>query len=126
MDVDLKKSIAALSSIIWSGLLTAMKLVVGLMTGSLGILSEALHSALDLVAAGGTFFAVKVAAQPADDEHPYGHGRVENLMALALPVFRIERLEGVICILSASSPREILRLAIITSKFTIIGMMSTF
>ena len=83
MDVDLKKSIAALSSIIWSGLLTAMKLVVGLMTGSLGILSEALHSALDLVAAGGTFFAVKVAAQPADDEHPYGHGRVENLMALA-------------------------------------------
>lgn len=82
MDANLKKSIAAFSSIVWSGLLTAMKLVVGLMTGSLGILSEALHSALDLVAAGGTFYAVKVAAQPADDEHPYGHGRVENLMAL--------------------------------------------
>ena len=52
MESDLKKSIAAISSVIWSGLLTLMKLVVGLMTGSLGILSEALHSALDLVAAG--------------------------------------------------------------------------
>ena len=83
MESDLKKSIAAISSVIWSGLLTLMKLVVGLMTGSLGILSEALHSALDLVAAGGTLYAVKVAALPADEEHPYGHGRVENLMALA-------------------------------------------
>ncbi len=82
MDANFKKSIAAFSSVVWSALLTLMKLVVGLMTGSLGILSEALHSALDLVAAGGTLFAVKVAAQPADDEHPYGHGRVENLMAL--------------------------------------------
>lgn len=82
MEADAKKSIAAFSSIVWSSVLTLTKLVVGLMTGSLGILSEALHSALDLVAAGGTFFAVKVAAQPADDEHPYGHGRVENLMAL--------------------------------------------
>lgn len=82
MDADVKKSIAAISSVVWSGLLTLMKLAVGLMTGSLGILSEALHSALDLVAAGGTLYAVKVAAQPADEEHPYGHGRVENLMAL--------------------------------------------
>ena len=83
MEANLKKSIAAISSVVWSGLLTLMKLVVGLMTGSLGILSEALHSALDLVAAGGTLYAVKVAALPADEEHPYGHGRVENLMALA-------------------------------------------
>ena len=83
MDSDTKKRVAAWSSVIWSGVLAATKLVVGLMTGSLGILSEALHSALDLVAAGGTVFAVKVAAKPADDEHPYGHGKVENLMALA-------------------------------------------
>ncbi len=59
-----------------------MKFVVGLLTGSLGLLSEALHSALDLLAAGGTLYAVKVAARPADAEHPYGHGKVENLMAL--------------------------------------------
>ena len=78
-----QKAGAALSSVIWSALLTVMKIVVGIMTGSLGILSEALHSALDLVSAGGTYFAVKVAALPADDEHPYGHGKVENLTALA-------------------------------------------
>ena len=83
MDTDTRKSVAAWSSVIWSGFLAATKLMVGIFTGSLGILSEALHSALDLVAAGGTVFAVKVAARPADDEHPYGHGKVENLMALA-------------------------------------------
>lgn len=83
MDHDQKKSAAAISSVIWSCLLTVMKFVVGLMTGSLGLLSEALHSALDLLAAMGTWFAVKVAARPADEDHPYGHGKVENLMALA-------------------------------------------
>ena len=83
MDADTKKSVAAWSSVIWSGALAVTKLVVGIVTGSLGILSEALHSALDLVAAGGTVYAVKVAALPADEEHPYGHGKVENLMALA-------------------------------------------
>ena len=83
MEHDVKKSFAALSSVLWSGALTLLKLVVGVMTGSLGILSEALHSALDLLAALGTLFAVRVAARPADDDHPYGHGKVENLMALA-------------------------------------------
>ena len=83
MDRELKKTLAAWSSVIWSGLLTGMKFIVGIMTGSLGILSEALHSALDLAAAAGTLFAVKVSAMPADDDHPYGHGKVENLMALA-------------------------------------------
>lgn len=82
MDHDQKKSAAAISSVIWSCLLTIMKFVVGIMTGSLGLLSEALHSALDLLAAMGTWFAVKVAARPADEDHPYGHGKVENLMAL--------------------------------------------
>lgn len=82
MNHDQKKSAAAVSSVIWSCLLTIMKFVVGIMTGSLGLLSEALHSALDLLAAMGTWFAVKVAARPADEDHPYGHGKVENLMAL--------------------------------------------
>lgn len=83
MEDHLKKRFAALSSVLWSLILTALKLIVGIMTGSLGILSEALHSALDLLAALGTLFAVRVAAKPADDDHPYGHGKVENLMALA-------------------------------------------
>lgn len=82
MEQDTRKTLAALSSVVWSALLTVMKFVVGLATGSLGILSEALHSALDLLAAGGTLFAVRVAAKPGDEDHPYGHGKVENLMAL--------------------------------------------
>ncbi len=63
-------------------LLTGTKVIVGLMTGSLGILSEAAHSALDLVAAVVTVLAVKASARPADSNHPYGHGKVENLSAL--------------------------------------------
>lgn len=82
MEMEQKKSAAAWSSVLWSGLLACTKFVVGVMTGSLGILSEALHSLLDLLAAGGTVCAVKIAAQPADEDHPYGHGKVENLMAL--------------------------------------------
>ncbi len=83
MEAHAKKSRAAWSSVLWSMVLTVLKFVVGIVTGSLGILSEALHSMLDLLAALGTLFAVKVAARPADEDHPYGHGKVENLMALA-------------------------------------------
>lgn len=82
MDADTKKTVAAVSSVVWSALLTVMKFIVGIVTGSLGILSEALHSALDLLAALGSLFAVRIAARPADAEHPYGHGKIENLMAL--------------------------------------------
>ncbi|MBE6416874.1 MAG: cation transporter [Akkermansiaceae bacterium] len=82
MTADMKKTVAAVSSVVWSALLTVMKFIVGIITGSLGILSEALHSALDLLAALGSLVAVRIAARPADDEHPYGHGKVENLMAL--------------------------------------------
>lgn len=77
-----EKQLVALSSVVAAIFLTAMKLVVGLMTGSLGILAEAAHSGLDLVAAGITFFAVRVSDRPADREHTYGHGKVENLSAL--------------------------------------------
>lgn len=77
------KSHAAISSVIWSALLTIMKLVVGLFTGSLAIISDALHSGLDLLASFGTYVAVKIDAKPADDNHPYGHGKVEYLAALA-------------------------------------------
>jgi cation diffusion facilitator family transporter len=62
--------------------LTLLKLVVGLLTGSLGILAEAAHSGLDLIAALVTFFAVRLSDQPPDREHPYGHGKIENLAAL--------------------------------------------
>ena len=76
-----EKGRAALSSVAAAVVLTSLKLVVGLLTGSLGILAEALHSALDLVAAALTYVAVRLSGQPPDFEHRYGHGRVENLSA---------------------------------------------
>ena len=78
-----EKSQAALKSVFAAFFLTGMKLAVGLFSGSLGVLAEAAHSGLDLIAALLTFFAVRVASKPADKEHPYGHGKVENLSALA-------------------------------------------
>ena len=76
-----KKKVAFIS-VIAAVFLTGFKLLIGLLTGSLGILSEALHSALDLVAAVITYFSVKISDKPADDEHNYGHGKIENLSAL--------------------------------------------
>ena len=77
-----EKRAAALSSVIAAIGLTTFKLIVGLLTNSLGILAEAAHSALDLVAAAMTYFAVRVSDKPADKEHPFGHGKIENLSAL--------------------------------------------
>ncbi len=77
-----KKIGAAITSAIAAFFLTTFKLVVGIATGSLGILSEAAHSALDLIAAITTLFAVRAADKPADTEHPYGHGKFENISAL--------------------------------------------
>ena len=73
-------------------LLVTAKLVVGLLTGSLGILSEAVHSTFDLAASTFTLFAVRTARKPADKEHPYGHGRAENLAAFA---------EGILLVITA-------------------------
>jgi len=79
---DREKKLVALSSVLAAVFLTLIKLVVGIITGSLGILSEAAHSGLDLVAAGVTWFAVSVSSRPPDREHTYGHGKIENLSAL--------------------------------------------
>jgi cation diffusion facilitator family transporter len=73
----------ALTSVIAASILIAIKLAAGLPSGSLGLVSEALHSGTDLVAALLTFFAVGVAVRPADEAHPYGHGKAEHLAALA-------------------------------------------
>jgi len=76
------KQSAALSSVVAAIGLTTFKIIVGLMTNSLGILAEAAHSGLDLVAAAVTFFAVRISDKPADPKHLFGHGKVENLSAL--------------------------------------------
>jgi len=75
-----KRSVARNSMLAAVGM-TALKIVVGLATGSLGLMSEAAHSALDLVAAIITFFSVGVSDKPADADHQYGHGKVENFSA---------------------------------------------
>ena len=76
-----EKQAVALASVATAALLVAMKLVVGITTASLGILSEAAHSVLDLIAAAVTYFSVRVSDKPADHEHPFGHGKVESLSA---------------------------------------------
>jgi cation diffusion facilitator family transporter len=77
-----EKKRVAIISVFAAVFLTGFKLVIGLLTGSLGILSEALHSGLDLIAAVITYFSVRISDKPADKEHNYGHGKIENFSAL--------------------------------------------
>lgn len=77
----------ALFSIAAAVFLVGLKLVTGLLTGSLAMVAEAAHSGTDLVAAVLTFYALRVAIRPADREHPYGHGKAEHLAALAEGAF---------------------------------------
>ncbi len=75
------KSAAALNSVLAAFGITLLKLVTGLLTGSLGMLSEAAHSGIDLLGATLTLFTVRVSDRPADEEHNYGHGKLENVSA---------------------------------------------
>jgi len=75
-----KRAVAG-NSVLAAIAITALKIIVGVTTGSLGILSEAAHSGLDLIAAIITFFSVRVSDKPADADHQYGHGKVENFSA---------------------------------------------
>jgi len=86
MDIRVK---AAQVSVISNSVLTAMKLIVGLLMGSVSIISEAIHSGLDLAAALIAFFSLRQAAQPADDRHQFGHGKIENISGVveALLIF---------------------------------------
>jgi cation diffusion facilitator family transporter len=88
-----RPELVALISVFIGAAIVVGKLVVGLLTGSLGIVSEAVHSLLDLAASGFTLVAVRTARKPADTEHPYGHGRAENLAAFA---------EGVVLMITAA------------------------
>jgi len=88
-----RPELVALVSVVIGVALVLGKLVVGLLTGSLGILSEAVHSILDVVASVFALVAVGAARKPADSEHPYGHGRAENLAAFA---------EGVLLMITAA------------------------
>ncbi len=76
-----EKRRAALLSVVSAVLLVSLKTFLVIRTGSLGVLSEALHSGLDLLAAVITFLSVRVSDEPADERHPYGHGKFENFSA---------------------------------------------
>src|SRR5215472_4775029 len=85
-----EKRFAARASVVSAAVLIFLKVFLTVATGSLGILSEALHSSLDFIAAVITYLSVRVADKPADAEHPYGHGKVESFSAFvetALLVF---------------------------------------
>jgi len=66
-----------------AAVMTILKVAAGLLSGSLGVLSDGAHSGLDLVGSALTFFSVNVSDKPADEDHPYGHGKIENLSAFA-------------------------------------------
>src|SRR5258708_23706218 len=74
-----EKRRVALHSMLAGAAMTLLKLAAGLFSGSLGVLSDAAHSALDLAGAALTFFSVRVSDKPADEDHTYGHGKIENI-----------------------------------------------
>jgi cation diffusion facilitator family transporter len=76
-----EKTSAALASVFAACAMTALKVITGVLTGSLGMLSDAAHSGIDLLGAGLTFFSVRISDKPADEDHPYGHAKIENLSA---------------------------------------------
>src|SRR3954467_4595712 len=90
---DLRKQRAARFSIVSNSGLIVLKVVAGVLTGSVAIITEAVHSAIDLVASVIAYFSVRKAEEPADRSHPYGHEKVENLAAA---------LEGLLIVLGAA------------------------
>lgn len=87
------KSGAAALSIVSNSVLIALKLAAGAITGSIAILTEAIHSLVDLIASVVAFVSVRKADEPADEEHPYGHEKVENLAA---------NIEGILILVGAA------------------------
>lgn len=83
MENQKQKARVALLSIISNTTLVILKLLTGLLTGSISVLSEAAHSSMDLIASCIAFFAVRISAKRPDTEHPFGHGKVEDISALA-------------------------------------------
>ncbi|NLI92510.1 MAG: cation transporter [Peptococcaceae bacterium] len=73
----------ALLSIVSNSALILFKIIAGILSGSVSIISEAIHSSMDLAASLVAFFSVRQSAKPADKEHPYGHGKIENISGLA-------------------------------------------
>lgn len=81
--ISASKRRVARSSMLAAAVMTLLKIAAGVLSGSLGVLSDAAHSGLDLVGSALTYFSVHVSDKPADEDHTYGHGKIENLSAFA-------------------------------------------
>lgn len=92
MEINKKKKLAAAFSIVSNILLTTLKIIAGILSGSLSIISEAIHSLSDFLASVMTFFSVIKSSEPADKDHPYGHGRYEDMSGF---------IEGVLIVFAA-------------------------
>ena len=78
-DLNREKSAVALLSVVSNSILMVSKLLIGMAIGSVSVISEAIHSGVDLVAACIALVAVRTSGKPADDDHPFGHGKIENI-----------------------------------------------
>lgn len=87
--ISASKRLVALQSVLAAAGITLLKLVTGVLTGSLGMLSEAAHSGVDLIAAAITLFSIRLSDKPADEDHTYGHGKVESLSAFVETVLMV-------------------------------------
>jgi cation diffusion facilitator family transporter len=83
MENQKQKTSVALLSVLSNGLLVLLKLAVGILTGAISVLSEAAHSSMDLIASIIALFAVRISSKRPDAEHPFGHGKIEDISALA-------------------------------------------
>ena len=79
VDAQQRKAAAALLSVASNTVLITIKAVVGVLIGSVSVISEAIHSGMDLLAAGMALWAVRTSDRPADESHPFGHGKIENI-----------------------------------------------
>lgn len=122
-----KVSIARIS-ILSNSVLIMIKLLAGILSGSISIISEAIHSLMDLLAAIVTFFSVKISDTPADDRHPYGHGKFENISGVieALLIFVAAGWIIYEAILKIIHPREINRIGIGFTVMVISAIVNFF
>jgi cation diffusion facilitator family transporter len=114
-----KKKVAFLS-IASNTTLIIMKIIAGILSGSVSIISEAIHSSMDLLASFIAFYSVNISSKPADKEHPYGHGKVENISGV---------IEGVLIFVAAfliikEAIHKIMNPTVITEYYVAIAVMS--
>ena len=123
-----KKVRVARLSILSNSLLIVLKLIAGLLSGSVSIISEAIHSFMDLLASFVAFFSVRISDTPADERHPYGHGKFENISGFfeALLIFLAAGLIITEAVKKLIHPAEVEKLGWGISVMAISGIVNFF